>query len=315
MKRPDLPHDPQRPASNAGVGRSTGDASAAKQPAAVKPARAPKAAKAPKPERPVKSAKTARTPDPARAARREIRRSSKRRRAEMRAERRRFTAMSRRRRLMVLSSAGAIVVLFVAVFGVAYSPLMAVRTISVVGTTSLDPAQLQAALAGQIGTPLPLVSTDEIARSLAVFPAVQSFSTESVPPSTLVVRIVERTPIGSLKRNGQFDLVDSVGVVLSSTPEPVGGSPVLQVSGVDSPAFTTVSSMLLALTPDLRTRATEAGATSNVDAWFQLADGPKVIWGDNSNQALKLRVLQALLATSGGSGEINVSAPNSPFTR
>lgn len=216
---------------------------------------------------------------------------------------------------MIGGGAAVIGLLFLSVFGVAYSPLMAVKTITVAGTTTIDPAQIQAALAGEIGTPLPLVNPDDIARALAAFPAVQSFSTESVPPSTLIVRIVERTPIGSLNRNRAYDLVDSAGVVLSTTPEAPAGVPVLEVDSTESDAFRTVSSMLLTLPADLRAQAVRAGAESSSDAWFDLASGTHVVWGDANNGVLKLRVLQALLQSAGGSNEINVSAPTSPFVR
>lgn len=262
-----------------------------------------------------KSAKPGKQVDPARQARRDIRAARKRRKAELRAERRRFTAGRRRRRWMVITGASVIAALFIGVFGVAYSPLMAVRTITVVGTSTLDAAAVQAALAPQLGTPLPLVDTDAIAKELAVFPAVQSFSTESIPPSTLVVRIVERTPIGSFERNGGFDQVDSAGVVIATAAEPFAGVPILEVPDTAGDAFATVSSMMLALTPELRAQASEAGAKTASDAWFQISGGPRVIWGDANNAALKLKVLQILLVQSGGSSEINVSAPNSPFTR
>ncbi|MGV1035205.1 MAG: FtsQ-type POTRA domain-containing protein [Microbacteriaceae bacterium] len=275
-------------------------------------------ASAPKPAKPskfAKSAKQGKPVDPARQARRDIHTARKRRSAELRAERRRFTAGRRRRRWMVITGVSVIATLFIGVFGVAYSPLMAVRTITVVGTSTLDAAAVQAALAPQLGTPLPLVDTDAIAKELAVFPAVQSFSTESIPPSTLVVRIVERTPIGSFERNGGFDQVDSAGVVIATAAEPFAGVPVLDVPDTAGEAFKTVSSMMLALTPELRAQASEAGATTASDAWFQISGGPQVTWGDASNAVLKLKVLQILLVQSGGSNEINVSAPNSPFTR
>lgn len=276
----------------------------------------------PEPVAPVATKRAKRTrvkkqaePDPARQARADIRAARKRRAAELRAERRRFTAGRRRQRWIWFGSAGVIVALFLVVFGVAYSPLMAVRTISVTGTTTLDVAAVQAALAPQLGTPLPLVNQDQIAKELAVFPAVQSFTTESIPPSTLVVRITERTPIGSLKRNGNYDEVDAAGVVLATAPDPIPGVPVLKVVDTAGAPFQTVSSMMLSLPADLRAQASEAGAKTASDAWFQISGGPKVVWGDANDAALKLKVLQILLATSGDSSEINVSAPNSPFTR
>lgn len=313
MKRPELP-EPARPAAPrgepaAGVTRSAPAAKSDRQTQSAKPAKPAKPAKAQKP------AKQPKVIDPAKAARADIRAARKARRASMRADRRRFTADRRRRRWLVGTVVGAIVLLFAAVFGVAYSPLMAVKTIEVSGTSSIDPATIEVALSGQLGTPLPLVNADDIAAALGAFPAVQSFSLESVPPSTLIVRIIERTPIGSLAADGGYQLVDSAGVVMATTPEPPAGVPVLDVAGTNTDAFHTVGSMLVTLPADLRGRATSAGADGASDAWFQLADGPKVVWGDANDGALKLKVLQALLVSSGGASEINVAAPSAPFTR
>ncbi len=266
--------------------------------------------------RTAKSSPRTREPDPAEQARAEIRLARKRRRAQLRAERRRFTAPRRRRRRLVLGVVGIVVLLFVGVFGVAYSPLMALRTITVSGTTTLNQDDIRAALSSQLGTPLPLIDQQLIAKQLGAFPAVQSFSTEAHPPSTLNVRIVERTPIGAISRNGAYDVVDPAGVVLLTAAQAPAGLPVLMVSDTSGDAFKVVGSMLLALPSELRGQLSQAGADSSVDAWFQLSSGPKVIWGDASNPQLKLKVFEALLKASGASvDQINVSAPDSPFTR
>ncbi|MFM6973812.1 MAG: FtsQ-type POTRA domain-containing protein [Agromyces sp.] len=285
-------------------------------PAAERPAPAPRVkAKAARVKAKAARVRTERTVDPARRARQDIRAARKRRAAELRAERRRFTAERRRRRRVVVVGAALLGVLFVGVFGVAYSPLMAVKSIIVTGTSLLDAGQVQAALAGELGTPLPLVNQDRITSALSAFPAVQSFSTESVPPSTLIVRIVERTPIGVLKRAGGYDLVDIAGVVVAHSDAPIDGAPRLDIDALGSDAFRALGTVMLTLPLELRSRAVRAGAKSTSNVWFDLADGPTVTWGDASNGALKLRVLEALLAANPGVNEINVSAPNSPFTR
>ncbi|HLP22923.1 MAG TPA: FtsQ-type POTRA domain-containing protein [Microbacteriaceae bacterium] len=300
MKRPDAPMRPPRSSApereNPRVRLSESGTDAASQ------RRVPRK----RPERELSATRQARI---------DIRRARRERRAAIRQDQRRFTAARRHRRLLVLVGLGAISMLFVGTFGVAYSPLMAVRTVEVTGVSRLDPAVVRAALSNQVGTPLPLVSAESIRTSLSVFPTIQSFSTESIPPSTLVVHVIERTPIGSVKRAGSWDVVDPAGVVMSTTDTAPGGVPRLEVPSLDSPAFGTVASMLLAIPADVRAQASRAGATSAVDAWFETAGGTRVVWGDQSEPALKLRVMLALLASSGTASEINVSAPNSPFTR
>lgn len=232
-------------------------------------------------------------------------------------ERLRFTAEQRRRRRWVISASAIVLGLFVAVFGVAYSPLMAVRTIEVRGLSTLDPETVTGALSSQLGTPLPLVSTRAIADTLSSFPAVASFRTESVPPSTLIVHVVERTPVGFLETPNGFETVDAAGVVLATTPERPAGLPPLDVEGdTSSPTFAALGRVLLALPPDMRASLVSASADSPSSVRFELGGGPEVVWGTASDSPLKLRTLLALMTATGGQvSEIDVSAPTSPVTR
>jgi cell division protein FtsQ len=86
-----------------------------------------------------------------------------------------------------------LLVLAAACVGVAYTPIMAVRDIQVEGARLVSSDLIVRDLDGQLGTPLPLVDQSAIKAALVKYPLVQSYSVESRPPSTLVIRIVERT--------------------------------------------------------------------------------------------------------------------------
>src|SRR5690348_7789673 len=88
---------------------------------------------------------------------RDVWRAARARRKALRAEIRRFTQRSRRRRIVWMSAIGAAVLLVGGSVAAAYSPLFAVEKVTVVGATTLDPAVVEASLAGQVGTPLALV--------------------------------------------------------------------------------------------------------------------------------------------------------------
>ena len=51
--------------------------------------------------------------------------------------------------------------------------------------------------------------------------------TRTVPPSTLVVQIVEREPLGVVATAGGFDVVDAAGIVLESVTTRPEGVPVI----------------------------------------------------------------------------------------
>lgn len=222
------------------------------------------------------------------------------RRRVLRAEMRRFTGRQRRRRLIWFVSIAALVVLTVGTLAVAYSPLFAVREIHVVGTKLLDQAAVESALGDQVGTPLPLIDESEIKGALVEFPFVQSYTLEARPPDELVVRIVERTPVGLVQSGGQYTLVDAAGVVLSTTPEPVDGYAVLTVDGgVEGPAFEAVGQIVRVLPEELRSQVTAVQATTRDDVTLTLgATDTKIVWGSPDESALKALVLESAMISS-----------------
>src|SRR5690606_24110755 len=176
---------------------------------------------APVPLRLDEAAETARADDPAADAApvrlRDVWRAARARRRALRAEVRRFTARSRRRRALWIGAAASLAVLVLGTLGAAYSPLFAVERISVVGAQALDVAEVEAALADQLGTPLPLVDDSAVKEALVRFPLIETYSLEAQPPHDLVLRIVERTPVGVIESAAGYTLVDAAGVALSTT--------------------------------------------------------------------------------------------------
>jgi cell division protein FtsQ len=71
----------------------------------------------------------------------------------------------RRRRRRVLAAVATVCVLVAALLAAAiYSPVLALQTVSVSGTSLLAPAQVQAALEPLKGKPLPQITDDEVRR-------------------------------------------------------------------------------------------------------------------------------------------------------
>lgn len=250
----------------------------------------------------------------------QLRASARERRRFERREVRRFTRRTRHRRF-AWWGALATAALLVALLAVAvYSPLLALRTITVDGVSKVSAQDVREAIDGQLGTPLALLDYGALRTELDAFPLIRSFSTEIVPPSTLRVHIVERSPVGVVSSPSGFQVVDPAGVVLESTPRRPDGIPLIDVGGAktDSVAFTAVVDVLLALPDSIRSRVDVAQATSKDDVQLVLAEaGQRVRWGSSERSALKARVLEELMAVqgSGGSVEFDVSAPMSPVVR
>ncbi|WP_426182290.1 FtsQ-type POTRA domain-containing protein [Microbacterium sp. TWP3-1-2b2] len=238
-------------------------------------------------------------------------RAARARRKALRAEIRRFTQRSRRRRLIWLGAIGAVVLLIGGSVAAAYSPLFAVEKITVAGASALDAASVEAALSDQLGTPLALVSESEVKAALIAFPLIETYALEAKPPHDLVVRIVERTPIGVIESGAGFTLVDAAGVALSTTEARPEGQPVIAVDGgIESDAFESVGLVVRSLPADVRATVTDVSASTLDDVTLKLSSGLTVVWGSADESAYKARVLATTMQANPAAREIDVSSPD-----
>jgi len=253
-------------------------------------------------------------------ARRELRRASRRRRRYERSEARRFTQRSRRRRLTWIVVGASLAGLVLVVLLAAYSPLLAVRTLAIEGTSRLDAAAVTAALQPQVGKPLALVDYGAIETELAGFPLIASYSVEARPPDTLAVRIVERRPVAQVQSATGFDLIDAAGVTVQQSAERIPGFPLIDLGGtqIGSRGFDAAAAVLAAL-PDAILSQVDRVSGSTPDSVTMVFGGvgQRVVWGSAEDSELKARILERLIATQDPNRavEYDVSSPQSPVVR
>jgi cell division protein FtsQ len=232
---------------------------------------------------------------------------------QARAEARRFTRTSRRRRLTIATVLG-LVVLMLAVLGVAvFSPILALRTIRVEGNSAVPSTTVQQALAPDLGTPLALLNDGKIRSELSSIILIRSYVTEVVPPNTLVVRVVERKAIGVLRDGKNYEQVDPAGVVLATSGTP-SGLPLIQIgkAGVNSAGFAAAVKVLLAMPPTVLAEVASISATTLDNVSLTLNQGSHIIiWGSSAQSDLKATALAALLKNSNCATQtvLNVTAP------
>ncbi|HWS49719.1 MAG TPA: FtsQ-type POTRA domain-containing protein [Microbacterium sp.] len=242
---------------------------------------------------------------------RDVWRAARARRRALRAEIRRFTQRSRRRRIIWLSAAGALLLLVGGSVAAAYSPLFAVERITVVGASALDPAAVEQALSGQVGTPLALVDTSEVKAALLSFPLIETYALEAKPPHDLTVRIVERTAVGVIRSDAGYTLVDAAGVALATTSDQPEGQPLIEVQGgVDSAAFESLGLVVRALPADVRATVTGVRASTADDVTLTLASGLTVVWGSADESAEKAVALSKTLLARPDAKTIDISSPH-----
>lgn len=307
MKRPERPTPrPPAPAPKVAAPRQTRDPAPARPPA---PARAPE-----------RSQVSAGLRPPARAATTSARRAERLRRRYEKAEVKRFTRRARRRRIGWATALGIVGLVGALIAVAVFSPILALREIRVDGTVRLDPAVVAQAVADQKGTPLALLDDGRIRDELAQFPSIRSYVTELVPPGTLVIHLVERSPLGVIATGSGFDTVDAAGVVLASAPTRPTGLPLLTLDadGIAGEGFAAMAAVLVALPPDVLAQVDAITARTRDDVTLTLTGSAQtVVWGSADDSDRKAKILAALLARFGGSGagEYDVSAPGSAVFR
>nr|WP_233613634.1 FtsQ-type POTRA domain-containing protein [Leucobacter edaphi] len=216
---------------------------------------------------------------------------------------------------------GAVLALALFVLIGVFTPLTAVKEIRIEGASAVPQAEVNDALKRFEGVPLALVNDAEVHGALEKFPRIQRYAVERIPPSTLVVRIEERTPVMGIKEGGSFAVVDAAGVVLSTSKEPPKGVPVGSGSLVDrnSVAFRTSATALRDIPAKLREQIATVHATSGQDVTFGLASGVSVVWGDASDSRYKALVLDTTMKSLAQQkrpvSKIDVSSPGAPVFR
>ena len=250
------------------------------------------------------------------AARKKLRGAKRARKQYEREEVRRFTWRSRRRRTTWLVSLGTLLGLVGFVLAGAYSPLMALRTIDVVGANRVSAEQVRSALGGQLGTPLPLIDFSAVRSDLSRFRLIRSYVIESRPPGTIVVRIVEREPIGVIPAGGGFNLVDAAGVVIESGDEPIKGYPDISAQ-VGTSGFAAAAAVVSSLPVGIRTQLSTVKAATKDDVTLTLTGGARVVWGSAEESDYKAVVLGALMVGHPVDDvtEYDVSSPDSAVIR
>jgi hypothetical protein len=181
-----------------------------------------------------------------------------------------------RRRLRLVVALAVAVALVGAAFAVSRSPLLAVRTVEVVGAEHETAAEV-AAVAGLASHPA-MLSLDPaaLARRIETLPWVASARVSRRWPSTVTVEVSERTAVGvaaeswaggatyaAVAAGSPVVLVDGTGRVLGTAAGTVPGLPVLLAPTTPGPA----GQWLAGTTPG----AVSSGTATPLDALLDLA--------------------------------------------
>lgn len=203
------------------------------------------------------------------------------------------------------------------VWALAFSPLTAVRSISVVGTDRTAAATVEAAASTQLGTPLLRWDADAVQERLADAPYVRAVTLDRRWPDRIEVQVTERVPVAAVPRaGGDVDVVDARGDVITRASSAPDGLPTVEVDAQASRRGALDAATLTArsLPARLRAQVETVGATSGDDVRLTLRGGRQVRWGDRALPESKAAVLLVLLEEVPDARGFDVSAPSAPAT-
>jgi cell division protein FtsQ len=197
------------------------------------------------------------------------------------------------------------------------SSLVAVREVTVEGTSRLTVRQVLDAAAVRGGESLFGLDPDRVAHRVERLPAVAAVDVSRDWPHRVVITVTEREPVAVVTEQGTSPLLDASGVAFAQVDRaPAGLVPVtLGASVVDDGADDARAAMavLRSLPPRVRRQVAELHAGSPQSVSFELRNGRQVVWGSAADGSRKSTVLLALLHRR--AAVYDVSTPEVVVTR
>ncbi|WP_203566888.1 cell division protein FtsQ/DivIB [Aestuariimicrobium ganziense] len=222
---------------------------------------------------------------------------------------------SRRRRQQLVGLAWLLGVV-VLLSGLAYlffaSPAFVPRQVRVDGVSLLTVDQVRAKAAVP-RMPLARIDTGQIAERVATMPEVGSVRVRVRYPSTVVIEVVERTPVVQRLEGSSFQWVDAEGVVFHSRTARLPNVVAVKTPSVDTRLLKDAGVVARSLTPQLKKRVVRIEADTPDAFTLVLDKNQKVVWGSAADSETKSQVATALLTVK--ATVYDVSSPSTPTSR
>jgi cell division protein FtsQ len=237
--------------------------------------------------------------------------------ASSRARFQRRAQVARQRPLRLLGYAAATLgVLVVLGWVVAFSPVLAVRSVEVVGVPDSQVAAIKGMAKVPMGEPMARVDGDAVAARVSELATLADVSIERSWPSTLVIHASPRQPFLVVKNpQGQLQVVDATGVAYAQVSTAPRGVPTVNAASsaaLSRDALATAVSVVKVLPAAVQKRVTNVTVSSANLVTLRIGR-TSIVWGGVDEPERKLAIMTALLRSN--PTLIDVSAPSTPVTR
>lgn len=213
----------------------------------------------------------------------------------------------------------AVLVLALAAGGtwlVAFSSVLAVDEVEVVGTSVLTDEQVLSVARVPEGRPLARVDLDAVQRRVEAMSAVSAARVTRAWPRGILIDVDERTAIAVVAQGDSYRGLDAEGVAFREYEAPPEDLPLVELGDQTGGEAVREAARVVGAMP-ARTAARVASLqVETVDEiLLRLRDGGTVVWGSAERSEEKAEVLDALLALDLDVTEYDVSVPGRPTTR
>lgn len=215
-------------------------------------------------------------------------------------------AGSRRYRLWALPAVALVITLAALAW---FTPMMSVRQVRIEGAGAIPKEQIEDLLQVPERGSILRIDTAAMAARVATLPKVRSARVQRVLPSTVRVRIEERTPVLYYDTPEGAHLLDSGSIEYAIEPAPIGVPRLLTAKpgGADTLTRAAVA-VVTALPPELEIQVETVHAATVSDISLTLRDGRTVLWGSSEDGERKSAVVLPLLTRPGT--VFDVSSPS-----
>lgn len=208
----------------------------------------------------------------------------------------------------------AMLLVAAASWAVFFSRYLAAENVRVVGTHQVSAAQVRAAAAVPVGTPLARVDLSAIRRRVATIPEVRSVDVARAWPHGIRITVTERVPVAVVDRGNVLQAIDGAGVLFGHFAHAPAGLPLIRTDpGSKGAALAEAARVAASLPRDVARRVANLEVASIDQIKLHLHHGRVVIWGSAVDSAHKAQVLSVLLRQNAHT--IDVSVPGRPTTQ
>ncbi len=231
--------------------------------------------------------------------------------------RRRFARRQWLRRWLVWRYVIASVLLVVLVTGAVWlvfiSSVLTVKHVDVQGESLLSRRQILAAARVPAGAHLAELDLSAIRSRIGALAPVQRVDVSRDWPDGVLIRVTERTAVAVVEMGGRFQAMDAHGVLFRGYRRaPIGMPRVVSTTGTGSAALAEAARVIAALPKSLAVRVDHVQVYGVDQISLAMRGGARVIWGSDSQSALKAEVLDRLLPHPART--YDVSVPGQPVT-